>query len=197
MQQQVLWGEHVVGASYPFPVADLATMPDDAYTYEIVEGELIRMPGSGYEASKIALRLGHTLLSFVEPRNLGDVTGADGTFDLTRPGDPADTALSPDTAFVAAGRVVGRVMGYPKIAPDLAAEVVSPGQYHPEMNKKASLYIERGVRLVWIIWPSSRTADVWRPSSPNAPVTTLTIADSLDGLDVLPGFTTPLATLLR
>ncbi|HUY75677.1 MAG TPA: Uma2 family endonuclease [Ktedonobacterales bacterium] len=197
MQQQVLWGARVVGAPYPFPVADLATLPDDTYTYEIVAGELVRMPGSGYEASRIAARLVQALLNFVEPRGLGDVTTTDGTYDLTRPSDPVDTALVPDAAFVAAGRVFGRVTGYPKIAPDLVAEVALPSQYHPEMDKKASLYIERGVRLVWIIWPSSRTADVWRPASPNAPVATLTIADSLDGLDVLPGFTLPLATLLR
>ncbi|HUY76838.1 MAG TPA: Uma2 family endonuclease [Ktedonobacterales bacterium] len=196
MQQQVLWGERVAGAPYPFKVADLATLPDDIYTYEIVEGELIRMPGSGFDASKLAMVLGHYLLSFVLPRNLGDVTGPDGTYDLTRPGDPADTALVPDVAFVAAGRVLGRMTGYPQIVPDLVAEVVSPSQYRPEMARKASLYIERGVRLVWIIWPSRQEVDVWRPASPAAPVATLGIADSLDGLDVLPGFLLPIRDLL-
>lgn len=196
MQQQVMWGERAPGAAYPFRVADLARLPDDAYTYEIVEGELIRMPGSGIEASEISARLAYYLLSFVLPRKLGRVTGADGTFDLTRPGDPADTALVPDTAFVAAGRLTGRVTGYAKLAPDLVAEVASPNQHHPEMNAKAKLYIERGVRLAWIIWPSSQQVDVWRPVSPASPVTTLGIADSLDGLDVLPGFTLPIRDLL-
>jgi hypothetical protein len=65
------------------------------------------------------------------------------------------------------------------------------------MTRKAKLYIERGVGLAWIIWPSSQTADVWRPSSPTAPVQALTITDSLDDLDVLPGFMYPLSTLLR
>lgn len=199
MQQQVLWGERVTGAPHPFRVADLAQLPDDIYTYEIVEGELIRMPGSGYEASKIAARLLIALGIFIQPRNLGEVTGADGTYDLTRPGDPADTALVPDAAFVATGRLVGRVTGYPKLAPDLAAEVASPSQYHPEMDRKAALYIERGVRLVWIIWPSRQEVDVWRPAAPAAPaapMATLGIADSLDGLDVLPGFTMPIRDLL-
>ena len=196
MRQQVLWGERVIGAPYPFKIADLATLPDDIYTYEIVEGELIRMPGSGFDASKIAMLLGHYLLSFVLPSNLGDVTGPDGTYDLTRPGDPADTALVPDVAFVSAGRVMGRMTGYPQIVPDLVAEVVSPSQYRPEMARKAALYIERGVRLVWIIWPSRQEVDVWRPSSPGAPVATLSVADNLDGLDVLPGFTLPIRDLL-
>jgi len=197
MQQQVLWGERVIGAPYPFKVADLATLPDDIYTYEIVEGELIRMPGSGYDASKIAARLVIALGNFVDQHNLGEVTTADGTYDLTRPGDPTDTALVPDVAFVQTARLPGRSPGYAKLAPDLVAEIASLSQYHPEMNRKAALYTERGVRLVWIIWPSSRTADVWRPSSPTTPTQTLSIADSLDGLDVLPAFTLPLATLLR
>ena len=196
MQQQVLWGERVVGAPYPFRVADLATLPEDTYTYEIVEGELLRMPGSGIEASEIAARLLIAMGIFVQPRNLGRLTTTDGTFDLTRPGDPADTVLVPDAAFVAAGRLVGRVTGYGKLAPDLVAEVASPNQYRSEMNAKAKLYIERGVRLAWIIWPASQQVDVWRPTSPAAPVTTLGIADSLDGLDVLPGFTLPIRDLL-
>jgi len=196
MQQQVLWGERVVGAPYPFRVADLATLPEDTYTYEIVEGELLRMPGSGIEASEIAARLLIAMGIFVQPRNLGRLTTTDGTFDLTRPGDPADTVLVPDAAFVAAGRLVGRVTGYGKLAPDLVAEVASPNQYRSEMNAKAKLYIERGVRLARIIWPASQQVDVWRPTSPAAPVTTLGIADSLDGLDVLPGFTLPIRDLL-
>lgn len=196
MQQQLLWGERVISAPYPFHVADLASLPDDTFTYEIVEGELIRMPGSGIEASEIAARLIIALGVFVQPRKLGRLTTTDGTYDLTRPGDPTETALVPDAAFIAAGRLTGRVTGYAKLAPDLIAEVASPNQYHPEMNAKAKLYIERGVRLAWIIWPSSQQVDVWRPSSPDAPTTTLGIADSLDGLDVLPGFTLPIRDLL-
>jgi len=197
MQQKTLWGERVPGAPYPFRVADLASLPNNAYTYEIVEGELIRMPGSGIDASKIALRLAAFLLAFVTSRNLGDVTGADGTYDLTRPGDPTETALVPDVAFVQAGRLPARNPGYGKLAPDLVAEVASPSQYRPEMADKAMLYLDRGVRLVWVVWPNRQEVDVWRATSPQAPVATLGIAESLDGYEVVPGFTCPLADLFN
>ena len=54
-----------------------------------------------------------------------------------------------------------------------------------------------GVRLVWIIWPKRREVDVWRTDAAGAPqlVATLKHGDALDGLDVLPGFTYPLADL--
>jgi len=180
-------------------VADLEHLPDDQYTYEIVEGELLRLPGSGVEASVIAMRLGIALGSYVLPLGLGEVLGADGTYDLTQPGDPKDTALVPDVSFVLAGRLpaIGTpaAKGYAKLAPDLVAEVASPNQYRPEMNTKAHLYLARGVRLVWVIWPSRQEVDVWRPVVPTAPVATLTLNDRLDGLDVVSGFTYPLAKL--
>ena len=80
------------------------------------------------------------------------------------------------------------------MAPDLAAEIVSPSQYHPEMDAKARLFLARGVRLVWVIWPTAQEIDVWRPGS-MTPVATLHASDTLDGLDVLPGFTLPVAEL--
>ncbi len=201
MQQKTLWGERVPDAPYPFPVADLATLPDDGSTYEIVEGELIRMPASGVKASRTALRLASALLAYGEATGLGEALGQDGTYDLTLPGDLVPTVLVPDVSFVLAGRLPANdapdADKYAHLAPDLAAEVVSPSQYRPEMAAKAKLYLDKGVRLVWMIWPTRKEVDVWCAASPNAPVATLRFTDSLDGLDVVPGFTYPLAQLFR
>lgn len=195
------WASRVPDAPYPMRADDLLSMPDDAWQYEIVEGRLVRMPSSGGEASWIAVNLIIVLGAFVKRLKLGIVTGADGTFDLTRPGDATDTALIPDVAFVKAGRLPAmntpEASKYGKLAPDLAAEVASPSQYHPEMNAKAQLYLERGVRLVWVIWPDAQEVDMWRPTAPTAPVTTLGVNDALDGLDVVPGFTMPVADLFN
>jgi Uma2 family endonuclease len=135
---------------------------------------------------------------FVDARQLGAITGADGTYDLTRPGDAGETGLVPDAAFVRADRVPARSSPeYAKawrLAPDLVAEVASPSQFRPEMGEKAQRYLAAGVRLVWIVWPKSRQVDVWRPGAAQ-PVATLGPGDVLDGLDVLPGFTHPVADL--
>ncbi len=80
------------------------------------------------------------------------------------------------------------------LAPDLVAEIASPNQYRPEMADKAQRYLAAGVRLVWVVWPKYSQVDVWRPGS-DQPVATLNVDDQLDGLDVLPGFTYPLARL--
>ncbi len=184
-------------------VDDLLALPDDGWQYELVEGRLVRMPGSGLEASRIAGYLVWALLSFVMPGQLGDVTGADGTYDLTQPGDPADTALVPDVAFVRAERLPQRTSPEyakaPHLAPDLVVQVASPRQTRPEMKAKTERYVKAGVRLVWMVWPKRQQVDVWRADA--AGVARIVAAlkasagDALDGLDVLPGFTLPLAAL--
>jgi len=50
-----------------------------------------------------------------------------------------------------------------------------------------------GTRLVWIVWPKRRRVDVWRPD--DVKPTVLGADDSLDGEDVVPGFTYPVARL--
>lgn len=194
------WAE-LVPDTGPMTVDELLARPDDGWQYELVDGRLLRMPGSGFEASALAMRLGIALGMFVLPRDLGILTGADGTYDLTQPDDRSETGLVPDLAFVRADRLPARITrDYTKalrLAPDLVAEVVSPSQYRPEMAAKAQRYLAAGVRLVWIIWPKRREVDVWRPDATGAPALAATLkrGDALDGLDVLPGFTYPLADL--
>lgn len=190
------WAESVPDAPFPMTIAQLRALPDDAWQYELVEGRLVRMPGSGSKASRIAAYLVGILLAFVLPRNLGDVTGADGEYDLTLPGASAETALIPAVAFVSAGRLPPldspQANAIPHLAPDLVVEVASPSQRRSEMAAKAKKYLQAGVRLVWIVWPDAQEVEVWRPGS-DAPMVNLTISDSLDGLDVLPGFTHPVS----
>lgn len=194
------WGEAVPDAGR-MTVDELLALPQDEWMYELVEGRLVRMPGSGGEASLIALRLAAALLAFADAHGLGVVTGADGTYNLTQPGDPAETGLVPDVAFVRREHVPRRTSPvYAQawhVAPDLVVEVASPNQYRPDMKDKAQRYLTAGVRMVWVIWPKSRQVDVWRAGAQGAPqvFATLKSGDALDGLDVLPGFSHPVADL--
>ena len=194
------WAELVPEVG-PMTVDELLALPPDNWMHELVKGGLVRMPASGGEASHIAARLVTALGQFVEPGDLGAVTGADGEYNLTQLGDTQETALAPDAAFVRAGRIPPRTspeyQGAWRLAPDLVAEVVSPNQYRTEMTAKAKRYLAAGVRLVWVMWPRYQQVDVWCPSAPGAeqPVVTPRIGEALAGLDVLPGFVYPLTRL--
>jgi Uma2 family endonuclease len=191
------WAE-VVPNTGPMTMDDLLALPQDEWMYELVEGRLVRMPASGGEASNIAVLLSAALVNFVLPRQLGRVTGADGEYDLTQPGDPGETGLAPDVAFVRAGRFPPRESPEYRrawrVAPDLVCEIASPNQFRPAMAAKAQRYLAAGVRLVWVVWPARREVDAWQ-SGTDHPVRTLRVGEALDGLDVLPGFTYALADL--
>lgn len=184
------WATVVPGYG-PVTVDILLTLPDDGYRYEVVEGVLVRVAGSGDEASTIAGMILTALNVFVVPRRLGRVTGADGVYKF--PG--AETGLLPDVGFYAAERralITDRSKPIP-FAPDLAVEVASPSQGAGDMAAKARIYLRGGTRRVWIVWPHRQHIDVWHAGSPLAPAATLHMGDVLDGEDVIPGFSYPVA----
>jgi Uma2 family endonuclease len=112
------------------------------------------MPPSGGGASSLGIRLGAAIINFVQAHTLGYVTGADGEYVLSRPGE-SDTAFAPDVAYVAMARAPQP--GTPewerawRLAPDLAVEIASPNQYRPEMAENAKVYLDAGARLVWVV----------------------------------------------
>ena len=189
------WAEVVPGAPFPMTEAALLRLPDDGWCYELVEGVLVRMPPSGRRAERVGRRVLVPLSLFVDAHDLGEVTGEQGGYRLA-----PRTDLAPDVGFMRAERLPpldapasdGLLVG----APDLAVEVASPTQYRPKMAAKAQRYLAAGTQLVWVIWPKRQEVDVWRPGD-RQPSATLTIADTLDGLDVVPGFTLPVAEIFR
>ena len=194
------WAEIIPGVG-PTTVDALLTMPDDGWRYEVVEGVLVRVAGSGLWATTIGRRLAGRLGDFVEDYNLGAVSGADGVY--TFPG--AKTGLLPDAAFIdAPHRTLVRDINKPvPFAPDLAAEVVSPSQDAAAMAAKVQVYLRGGTRLVWVVWPEQQAVDVWYPGDLRPhyqdmrPSKTLNVGDTLDGEDVVPGFRILLSRLLR
>ena len=159
---------------------DLRAMPEDGQKYELVDGE-IRVSPAGDRHSLIAVQLAACLLTFVKPRKLGFVFGADAGFRL-----PGGNVRSPDVSFVAFGRFPDDSVpdDWGSVAPDLAVEVISPGDRPRHILDKVGEYLEAGVRLVWVIDPRHERAVVYRSISD---VRELGPDDAFDGEDVIPG----------
>ena len=177
-------------------VSDLAKVPEDGWLYELVAGHLVRMPPPKERHGYLESEIGGTLRAYVKPRGLGRVYVGEIGCDLTLPGEPVETVLGADVAFLRTDRVPHEEVDtddYVMGPPDLAVEIASPSQYRPEMGAKAWLWLQRGTPLVWVVWPKRREVDVWTPGQ-ESPVT-LSIDGTLDGGDVLPGFTYTLADL--
>jgi len=190
------WAEIVPGVG-PTTVDALLVMPDDGWRYEVVEGVLVRVAGSGKQATTIGGNIYFALRSFVQPRRLGVPTPADGVYKFAG----AETGLLPDAGFYAAARdalITDPTKPIP-FAPDLAAEVASPDQTALDMAAKAQRYLRGGTRLVWVLWPDHQEVDVWHPSDLRPryqdmrPSATLGLGAALDGEDVVPGFSLSVA----
>ena len=166
-------------------------MPDDDLRHDLVEGEVRSISLAGGEHGKIALRLAARMLAHAEAHGLGEVAAAETGFVLAR--DP-DTVLGSDIAFVRAQRVPPG--GVPKkhwpIAPDIAVEIVSPGDRAGELDRKVASYLQARVRLVWVLYPDKQQVVV---HSPNEAKRTLAHGDVLEGADVLPEFSCPVREL--
>jgi len=163
---------------------DLLRMPDDGNRYELVRGELHRMPPAGHVHGRVTINFTTPLDQHVRAQNLGAVYAAETGFKLAT--DP-DVVRAPDVAFVRCERVeaVGDVEAYWPGAPDLAVEVVSPNDVYTEVEEKVFDWLDAGARLVVVLNPRKRVATAYR-SLKN--VVVLTEADALDCSDVVSGF---------
>ena len=170
---------------------DLLRLHNEGLRGELIRGVLEEKMVPGHRHGKIIVRLSAFLFNFVEPRRLGTLVAADSGIWLER--DP-DTVRGPDIAFTSAERcpLDADIPGYTDVVPDLVVEVRSPSDTRREVHDKARMWINHGVSLVWVVHPDTRTADIHRP---DGPTTTLAGDDSLDGAEVLEGFTCALSTI--
>jgi Uma2 family endonuclease len=163
---------------------ELFEMPDDGFRYELVKGELRKMSPSGSEHGAIIINISVLLAQYVRSKKLGVCFGAETGFKIAS--DP-DTVRAPDVAFIRRERIPES--GIPKKfwpgAPDLAVEVLSPGDTRREVDEKVEDWLEAGARAVWVINPKRRSVTVYRSLTD---VTRLLEADELDGGEVVPGF---------
>lgn len=169
----------------PLTADDLLHLYSKGVRGELIRGVLYKTVSVGQEHGEIVMKLGHRLMSFIEPGKLGRLVASNSGVLLER--DP-DTVREPDLAYFSAERMPPgrRVTGYSEVAPDLVVEIVSPSDSDREINDKARMWLSYGVRLVWVVHPDTRTVDLHREGHS---VAILTEADTLDGLEVLPGFT--------
>jgi Uma2 family endonuclease len=180
----------------PITPEDLLRLPDSV-SYELVDGKLVERH-LGFESSEIAARIIFLIALFQRDHRLGHLAGTDAGYQCFP--DAPNKVRKPDVSFVRFGRLPGEKApkGHCRIPPDLAVEVVSPGDLSYEIEEKVSEYLGAGVPLVWVVHPPTRTVRVHRPpTSPRGVVSQLGEADALDGEDVLPGFSCPVKSLFE
>ncbi len=164
---------------------------DDGRRYELVRGELREMPPAGGYHGNVAFTVASIIGAYIRGKDLG--AGFTAGF-VTRRGP--DSVRAPDVAFVSKERFAGDRPpdGFVETAPDLAVEVVSPSDDAASINAKVEEYFAAGTRLVWVVYPATRSVAVYR-----APTLTEVRreGDTLDGYPVFEDFQTPVSDLFE
>ena len=154
---------------------------------ELVDGTLVEKPMGLYE-SGVAHTIGLYIGMYNLPRKLGFIGGEQGMYSVV-----PDQVRMPDVSFTRWDRMPPDYPANPApdVSPDLAVEVLSPSNTPREIERKRRNYFAGGTRLVWVFDPPTRTVAVYMPDT--AIPVVLTDAGTLDGADVLPGFTLAVA----
>jgi Uma2 family endonuclease len=175
-------------ATQQLTAQDLWNPHDDLEDFELIEGVLSPLAPPGGEHGEIQAILIRAIGNFLDETNLGTVYGDAGYLLRQNP----DTVLGPDLSVIASARVPADRTRFLALAPDLAVEIVSPGNSPGEIERKAAIYLQAGTRMVWVVYPRQRQVVVHTPSE--AP-RVFTESDTLPGDDVLTELAIPVAAI--
>ncbi|MDB9519965.1 Uma2 family endonuclease [Roseofilum reptotaenium CS-1145] len=171
---------------------EFMALSSDGHRYELVDGELVDMGNSGMEHGYVACLLVAELMAFVRQNKLGAVCDSSTAFTLKE-----GNRRSPDISFISRDRLKGLSRpprGFFQGSPDLVVEILSPGNTVEEMHTKIVEYFQNQTRLLWMIHPDERYILVYHSPEPDR---LLRVGDTLDGEDVIVGFSMAVSDLFE
>jgi Uma2 family endonuclease len=150
--------------------------------FELVDDQLVekhRSFLSGATCVKLTIILG----TYIQTKNLGTLA-SEVTFRCFP--NKLRQVRRPDLAFIAAARLAqipddGNV----PVAPDLAIEIISPGDTILDLDDKLIDYRAAAIPLVWVVNPHAQNVRIFRPGQR---IEELFGTDTLTGDAILPGF---------
>ena len=155
---------------------------------ELVEGVIVDMSRPGWEHGEILMAVAWPIYDHVRRNDLGRVAVGDTGFLLERREDGRDTVRGLDLAYIRKEHASENLSsGWTAIAPDLAVEVISPGNRASDIELKIQQLLAAGTLAIWIVYPDLRSVAVHTKDG----AITLNEADILSGGGVLPGLEIP------
>lgn len=164
---------------------DFVNLPENAKkAFERWNEEIVEVSPSNPYSSTVGLIIGAAFIYYLKTNPIAWATGEAAGYDISS----SDT-FAPDVAVILKTRQAKLPFkGFISMSPDLAVEVVSPGNTANEIHGKVLKYLQAGTQLVWVVYPDTQTVAIHTAVGAR----TLTINDTLDGGTVLPNFALPI-----
>lgn len=161
----------------------------DIGRWELIYGHVVKLSPSGFEHGQVTAQLACLLDTWNEQHRRGVALGAGTGFRLER--NP-DLVRAPDAAYVEATRIGPEPLGgFFEGAPDLAVEVVSPGDSWGDVESKVDMWLAHGCRSCWVVNPRNRQVSLYRG---DGVITKLKETQELAD-EVLPGLRIPVSVI--
>src|SRR3972149_3544506 len=135
--------------------ADYAALPDDGRRYQVIEGELIMTPAPNVSHQRSLRRLLRAIEDHIHSSGMGEVLFAPVDVVLSE-----ENVLQPDLLFISKDRLKIITEANVQGAPDLVAEILSPGSARLDRVQKRDVYARFGVREYWLVSPEAETIEV-------------------------------------
>ncbi|MEL6494860.1 MAG: Uma2 family endonuclease [Cyanobacteria bacterium J06623_7] len=196
----------VEGSTFPFTIPQgfritpeqfeqLAAVEQIARLELTASGELIVMSPTGGTARRKNSRLIQRLRNWADNDGQGEVFDSSTVFIL-----PSGARRSPDVSWIYLEKwnrlTPAQQDGFPPITPDFVIELVSPSDIknkrYTDLQNKMQEYLDNGVKLGWLIEPSAKQVEIYRPGEQ---VEILNNPQTLFGEDILPGFSLDLSEI--
>jgi Uma2 family endonuclease len=129
--------------------------------YELDEGKVIEVPPAGEYHGVLCAFIVHLLWGYVIRRGKGYVCSNDtGLLIKRKPG----TVRGPDIMLFDESPPLRKFSRkFAERIPKLVVEVLSQSDQMAKVNRRISQLLMRGVPLVWLVDPETRTVTVYRP----------------------------------
>jgi Uma2 family endonuclease len=180
------------------PMDEFIRQYDEA-PFELINGERVAIMPNAAEHGETLKRIYTALLSY-EQSNTHVVVYSEMPFVLTDTSDWVKGSRTPDVMVYEASRIIEYKAKTPDwkkkpfvLVPDVCIEVISPNDNYLDVDEKVEGYLLDGVRFVWVFNPRKNTVTIHGPGL--ADIKRLRADESLDGGDILPGFSTKISDI--
>ena len=172
----------------PLTLEALLALGPDARV-EVIEGELAEMSPVGILHHLIAGNIYDPLKLFVTANSLGCVFFDGLLYLMHSEAGGLKNSFVPDVSFIRRANLITGwdvTRPYPG-APDLAVEVISPGDDAGKVQAKLRAYLDKGTDEVWIVYPNTREVYQYRRSADPEVRIYRRGSDALDTSALFPG----------